>query len=267
MAVAKAEILDAISNMTVLELSQLIKDMEDKFGVSAAAAAVAVAGPAAGGAAAAAAEEQTEFTVMLTASGDEQGQRHQGRACSHGPRPEGSQGPGRRRAEAVKEGISKADAEASRSRLAKPAARLKSSKSSLTGTAGGRPPAFRLYARESDQKLRSQARERLSSVPGRRASASVELIALCSVLRSVLTLTGVDHDLFLYREETHPQELRQARERAAGAVPARDAARVLCGVPAGRTSRRKRARTKACRPRSSRSSRSRATRATRGSSS
>jgi large subunit ribosomal protein L7/L12 len=54
--------------MTVLELSQLIKDMEEKFGVSA-AAAVAVAGPAAGPAAAAA-QEQTEFTVMLTAHGD-----------------------------------------------------------------------------------------------------------------------------------------------------------------------------------------------------
>ncbi len=70
MSVAKAEILDAIANMTVLELSQLIKDMEEKFGVSA-AAAVAVAAPAAGGgAAAAAAEEQTEFSVMLTAFGD-----------------------------------------------------------------------------------------------------------------------------------------------------------------------------------------------------
>jgi len=70
MNVAKADILDAIANMTVLELSQLIKDMEEKFGVSAAAAAVAVAGPAAGGAAAAAAEEQTEFTVTLAAIGD-----------------------------------------------------------------------------------------------------------------------------------------------------------------------------------------------------
>jgi large subunit ribosomal protein L7/L12 len=71
MSVAKAEILDAIANMTVLELSQLIKDMEEKFGVSAAAAAVAVAAPAAGGAAAgAAAEEKTEFTVMLSAIGE-----------------------------------------------------------------------------------------------------------------------------------------------------------------------------------------------------
>ena len=68
MSVAKAEILDAIANMTVLELSQLIKDMEDKFGVSAAAAAVAVAAPA-GAAAPAAAEEKSEFTVMLNNSG------------------------------------------------------------------------------------------------------------------------------------------------------------------------------------------------------
>jgi large subunit ribosomal protein L7/L12 len=68
MAVAKAEILDAVANLTVLELSQLIKDMEEKFGVSAAAAAVAVAAPAAGGGAAAA-EEKTEFTVNLTNAG------------------------------------------------------------------------------------------------------------------------------------------------------------------------------------------------------
>jgi large subunit ribosomal protein L7/L12 len=70
MALAKAELLDAIANMSVLELSQLIKDMEEKFGVSAAAAAVAVAGPAAAGAGAAVAEEQTEFSVMLTGAGD-----------------------------------------------------------------------------------------------------------------------------------------------------------------------------------------------------
>lgn len=71
MSVAKAEILDAISNMSVLELSQLIKDLEDKFGVSAAATAVAVAAPAGGGGGgAAAAEEKTEFTVTLTAFGE-----------------------------------------------------------------------------------------------------------------------------------------------------------------------------------------------------
>jgi large subunit ribosomal protein L7/L12 len=70
MTIAKAEIIDAISNMTVLELSQLIKEMEEKLGVSAAAATVAVAAPAAGAAAgAAAAEEKTEFTVMLNSSG------------------------------------------------------------------------------------------------------------------------------------------------------------------------------------------------------
>jgi len=66
----RAQILEAVSKLTVLELSQLIKDMEEKFGMSA-AAAVAVAGPAAaGGAGAAKAEEQTEFTVMLTVVGD-----------------------------------------------------------------------------------------------------------------------------------------------------------------------------------------------------
>jgi large subunit ribosomal protein L7/L12 len=69
MAVAKADILEAISGLSVLELSQLIKDMEEKFGVSAAATAVAVAAPAAGGGAAAA-EEKTEFTVILNSSGD-----------------------------------------------------------------------------------------------------------------------------------------------------------------------------------------------------
>ena len=69
MAIAKQDILDAIGSMSVLELSQLIKDMEEKFGVSAAAATVAAAAPAAGGGAAAA-EEKTEFTVMLMAAGE-----------------------------------------------------------------------------------------------------------------------------------------------------------------------------------------------------
>ena len=111
MAVAKAEILDAISNMTVLELSHLIKDLEDKFGVSAAAAAVAVAAPAAGGAAAAA-EEKTEFTVTLTAVGENKvnvikavrevtslGLKEAKDLVDGAPKP-------------VKEGVSKADAEA-----------------------------------------------------------------------------------------------------------------------------------------------------------
>jgi large subunit ribosomal protein L7/L12 len=69
MALSNQEILDAIAAKTVLEISELIKMMEEKFGVSAAAAAVAVA-PAGGGAAAAApVEEKTEFTVMLTEAG------------------------------------------------------------------------------------------------------------------------------------------------------------------------------------------------------
>ena len=67
MAANKIDILDAIAEMTVLDLSSLIKDMEEKFGVS--AAAVAVAAPAGGGGGAAAAAEQTEFTVMLTNAG------------------------------------------------------------------------------------------------------------------------------------------------------------------------------------------------------
>ena len=69
---SKDEIVEAISNLSVLELSELVKAVEEKFGVKAAAAAVAVAGPAAGGAAAggAAAEEKTEFTVVLKSAGD-----------------------------------------------------------------------------------------------------------------------------------------------------------------------------------------------------
>jgi len=112
MAVAKAEILDAISNMSVLELSQLIKDLEEKFGVSAAAATVAMAAPAGGGGAAAAAEEKTEFTVVLTAFGDNKvnvikavrevtglGLKEAKDLVDSAPKP-------------VKEGVSKADSEA-----------------------------------------------------------------------------------------------------------------------------------------------------------
>jgi large subunit ribosomal protein L7/L12 len=112
MAVARADILDAIASMTVLELSQLIKEMEDKFGVSAAAAAVAVAAPAGGATAAPAAEEKTEFTVMLTAAGDNKvnvikvvravtglGLKEAKDLVDGAPKP-------------VKEAISKADAEA-----------------------------------------------------------------------------------------------------------------------------------------------------------
>jgi large subunit ribosomal protein L7/L12 len=69
MALNKDEILDAIAGMTVLELSEMIKAMEEKFGVSA-AAAVAAAPAAAAAAAAPAAEEKTEFTVVLLAAGE-----------------------------------------------------------------------------------------------------------------------------------------------------------------------------------------------------
>ena len=116
MAIAKQEILDAIGSMTVLELSQLIKDMEEKFGVSA-AAAVAVAAPAAGGGAAAAAEEKTEFTVMLTAAGENKvnvikvvrevtglGLKEAKDLVDGAPKP-------------VKEGVTKADADAIKKKL------------------------------------------------------------------------------------------------------------------------------------------------------
>jgi large subunit ribosomal protein L7/L12 len=68
----KEEILDAISSMTVLELSELLKDFEEKFGVTAAApvAVAGVAAPAGGGGDAAAEEEKDEFDVVLTAAGD-----------------------------------------------------------------------------------------------------------------------------------------------------------------------------------------------------
>src|SRR5262252_1013117 len=119
MAIAKQDILDAIGSMSVLELSQLIKDMEEKFGVSA-AAAVAVAAPAAGGAAAggAKAEEKTEFTVVLTAVGDNKvnvikavrevtslGLKEAKDLVDGAPKP-------------VKEGVSKADADAIAKKLA-----------------------------------------------------------------------------------------------------------------------------------------------------
>ena len=116
MSAVQSEILDKISSMTVLELSELIKAMEDKFGVSA-AAAVALAGPAAGAAPAAAAEEQTEFTVVLSAIGDNKvnviksvreltglGLKEAKDLVDGAPKP-------------VKEGIAKADAEAAKKKL------------------------------------------------------------------------------------------------------------------------------------------------------
>jgi large subunit ribosomal protein L7/L12 len=123
MAVAQAEILDKIASMTVLELSELIKAMEEKFGVSA-AAAVAVAGPAAGAAPAAAAEEQTEFTVVLASFGENKvnvikavreltglGLKEAKDLVDGAPKP-------------VKEGISKADAEAAKKKLEEAGAKV-----------------------------------------------------------------------------------------------------------------------------------------------
>ena len=116
MSAVQTEILDKISSMTVLELSELIKQMEDKFGVSA-AAAVAVAGPAAGAAPAAAAEEQTEFTVVLSSFGENKvnvikavreltglGLKEAKDLVDGAPKP-------------VKEGVNKADAEAAKKKL------------------------------------------------------------------------------------------------------------------------------------------------------
>jgi large subunit ribosomal protein L7/L12 len=72
MAISKEDILEAVSSMSVLDLSELIKEMEEKFGVSAAAAAVA-APAAAGGGGEAAAEEKSEFDLHLTGIGDNKG--------------------------------------------------------------------------------------------------------------------------------------------------------------------------------------------------
>ncbi len=117
MAISKSEILDAVAALSVLELSELIKDMEEKFGVSAAAAALAVAAaPAAGGGAAAAAEK-SEFDVILTAAGESKvnvikavreitalGLKEAKDLVDGAPK-------------AVKEGVSKADAEATLKKL------------------------------------------------------------------------------------------------------------------------------------------------------
>ena len=116
MAVAKAEILDAIAGMTVLDLSELIKEMEEKFGVSAAATAVAVAAPAAGGSAAAA-EEQTEFTVMLMAAGEKKVEVIKVVRAATGLGLKEAKDLVDGAPKAVKEGANKADAEALKKQL------------------------------------------------------------------------------------------------------------------------------------------------------
>jgi len=121
MTVAKSEskssILDAIAGMTVLELSDLIKEMEEKFGVS--AAAVAVAGPAAGAAAGggAAAAEQTEFTVMLKGPGDNKVNVIKAVRAITGLGLKEAKDMVDGAPKAIKEGVSKADAEAALKQL------------------------------------------------------------------------------------------------------------------------------------------------------
>jgi large subunit ribosomal protein L7/L12 len=124
MALSNQEILDAIASKSVLEISQLIKDMEVKFGVSAAAATVSVAAPAAGGGAAAAKEEQTEFTVILAAAGENKvntikavrevtglGLKEAKDLVDGAPKP-------------LKEGVSKADAEAVKKKMEEAGAKV-----------------------------------------------------------------------------------------------------------------------------------------------
>ncbi|MBZ0068720.1 MAG: 50S ribosomal protein L7/L12 [Thiobacillus sp.] len=115
MAVSKADILDAIAGMTVLDLSELIKEMEEKFGVSAAAAAVAVAAPAAGGAAAA--EEQTEFTVMLNSAGEKKVEVIKVVRAATGLGLKEAKDLVDGAPKAVKEGVTKADADALKKQL------------------------------------------------------------------------------------------------------------------------------------------------------
>jgi large subunit ribosomal protein L7/L12 len=115
MAISKDDILEAVGQMSVMDLNDLVKAFEEKFGVS--AAAMAVAGPAAGGGAAAAVEEQTEFTVLLENFGANKvgvikavreitglGLKEAKDLVDGAPKP-------------VKEGVSKADAEAAKKKL------------------------------------------------------------------------------------------------------------------------------------------------------
>jgi large subunit ribosomal protein L7/L12 len=113
MAISKEEILEAVGALTVMELNDLVKAFEEKFGVS--AAAVAVAGPAAGGAAAA--EEQTEFTVMLNACGDKKVEVIKVVRAVTGLGLKEAKDLVDGAPKAVKEGVSKADAEALKKQL------------------------------------------------------------------------------------------------------------------------------------------------------
>ena len=115
MALNKEEILDAVAGLSVLELSELIKMMEEKFGVSAAAAAVAAAAPA--GAAAAPVEEQTEFTVILLAPGEKKVEAIKVVRAATGLGLKEAKDLVDGAPKAVKEGISKADSDALKKQL------------------------------------------------------------------------------------------------------------------------------------------------------
>ena len=122
---SKSEVLDAIAGMTVLELSELIKEMEEKFGVSAAATAVAVAAPAAGGGGGAAAtEEQTEFTVTLVAAGEKKVEVIKVVRAATGLGLKEAKDLVDGAPKAVKEAVSKADAEALKKQLEEAGAKV-----------------------------------------------------------------------------------------------------------------------------------------------
>ena len=232
----RAQILEAVSKMTVLELSQLIKDMEEKFGVSA-AAAVAVAAPGRGRRGRRAkAEEKTEFTVMLTAVGDNKvnvikavrevtslGLKEAKDLVDGAPKP-------------VKEGVSKADADA--------------------------------VAEEADRRWR-EGRNQVVELrhPGGVYRPPPGGFAFWQVILCMSRYLGA----FMTYSLTERKRIRKsfAKRAIVQKVPFlhRDPARVLHRRSCRRTVARRRAGTRACRRRSPRSSRSSAIRATRGSSS
>ena len=121
MAITKEDILEAVGALTVLELNDLVKAFEEKFGVS--AAALAVAGPAAGGAAAAV-EEQTEFTVVLAAVGDKKVEVIKVVRAATGLGLKEAKDVVDGAPKAVKEGVSKADAEALKKQLEEAGAKV-----------------------------------------------------------------------------------------------------------------------------------------------
>lgn len=115
MAISKEDILEAVGAMSVMELNDMVKAFEEKFGVS--AASMAVAAPGAGAGAAAAVEEQTEFTVMLLAAGDKKVEVIKVVRAATGLGLKEAKDVVDGAPKAVKEGIAKADAEALKKQL------------------------------------------------------------------------------------------------------------------------------------------------------